>query len=144
MQVRGMFHANFTLSCTDAGNSALRRELAGHSGTVNRILLVDSTMAISSSQDATVIVWDLQTGVPRWKLESNGGIVEGLMEHENLLFTGSRDGTVRAWNLDDGQCVRVLRGHTTAVWKMAFNQNGSLLATAASGGSMRIWDAASE
>jgi WD40 repeat protein len=133
-----------TLSCTDVGNSALQRELAGHNGTVNRVLLVDSTMAISSSKDATVIVWDLQTGVPRWTLQSNGEIVEGLMKHENLLFTGARDGTVRAWNLDDGQCVRVLQGHTTAVWKMAFNQDGSLLATAASGGSMRIWDAASE
>jgi WD40 repeat protein len=125
------------------GNRALQRELVGHSGTVNRILLVDSTMAISSSQDATAIVWDLQTGLPRWKLESNGEVFEGLMKHGDLLFTGSRDGTVRAWNLDDGQCVRVLRGHTTAVWKMAFNQDESSLVTAASGGSMRIWDVAS-
>jgi WD40 repeat protein len=101
-------------------------------------------MVISSSQDSTVIVWNLQTAVPRWTLAGNGAIVECLMIHGSLLFTGARDGTVTAWDLDNGQCVRVLQGHTTPVWRMTVHQDGSLMASGASGGSMRIWDATSK
>jgi WD40 repeat protein len=101
-------------------------------------------MVVSSSKDATVIVWNLQTGVPRWTLPGNGATGDCLMVHGNLLFTGARDGTVTAWDLDNGQCVRVLQGHTTPVWKMTVHQEGNLLATGASGGSMRIWDATSK
>lgn len=101
-------------------------------------------MIISSSQDSTVIVWDLHTNVPRWTLAGHGAIMDCLMIHGNLLFTGAHDGMVTAWSLDNGQCVGVLQGHTTPVWSMTVHQDGTLLATGASGGSMKIWDITSQ
>jgi WD40 repeat protein len=129
---------------TNTANSLLKHALARHTGAINKVLIVDPTVVISSSKDSTVIVWNLQTAVPRWILAGNGTNVECLMVHGNLLFTGARDGTVTAWDLDNGQCVRVLQGHSTPVWKMTVCQDGSLLATGASGGSMRIWDTTSK
>lgn len=132
------------LNFTDTTNSSFQRALVGHGGAIKKVFMINDSMAISSSNDSTVIVWDLKTAAPRWKLAGHGVEVECLMKHENLLFTGARDGTVAAWDLDNGQCVRVLQGHTTPVWKMTVDQDGSRLATGASGGSMRIWDATSK
>jgi F-box/WD-40 domain protein MET30 len=52
-----------------------------------------------------------------------------LQFHQNLstpsytvLITGSYDRTVRVWNLDKGEVVRVLQGHTRAVRALQFDQ----------------------
>lgn len=97
-------------------------------------------MAVSSSKDHTVIVWDLQLAVPRWTLEGHGTTVEFLKVHNNWLYTGARNGIVTIWDLNNVQRVRVLEGHTTAVWNIAVHPAGTLLATGASGGEMMIWD----
>jgi WD40 repeat protein len=141
---RVSFLQRLTLAFANTKNSLLQRTLAGHSGAINKVLIADPTTVISSSQDSTVIVWNLQTAVPRWTLAGHGAIVECLMMHGNWLFTGARDGTVRAWDLDNGHRVCVLQGHTTPVWKMTVHQDRTLLATGASGGSMRISDTTSK
>lgn len=55
-----------------------------------------------------------------------------------VLITGSYDKTVRIWNLDTGECLRVLRGHTRAVRALQFDQR--LLFTGAMDGTVRIWN----
>ncbi|KAI9636998.1 putative F-box protein [Dioszegia hungarica] len=55
-----------------------------------------------------------------------------------VLITGSYDKTVRIWNLDTGDCLRVLRGHTRAVRALQFDQR--LLFTGAMDGTVRIWN----
>jgi WD40 repeat protein len=37
-----------------------------------------------------------------------------------LLASGSRDDTVRLWGVDDGECKRVLEGHSEFVLSVAF------------------------
>ena len=39
-----------------------------------------------------------------------------------MLITGSYDRTVRVWDLDKGEVVRVLQGHTRAVRALQFDQ----------------------
>ncbi|KIR40416.1 F-box and WD-40 domain-containing protein MET30 [Cryptococcus deuterogattii 99/473] len=55
-----------------------------------------------------------------------------------VLITGSYDRTVRVWNLDTGEEVRVLRGHTRAVRALQFDQ--MLLFTGAMDGTVRMWN----
>lgn len=52
-----------------------------------------------------------------------------LQFHQNLstpsfpvLITGSYDRTVRVWDLDKGEVVHVLQGHTRAVRALQFDQ----------------------
>lgn len=55
-----------------------------------------------------------------------------------VLITGSYDRTVRVWNLDTGDEVRALHGHTRAVRALQFDQ--MLLFTGAMDGTVRMWN----
>lgn len=55
-----------------------------------------------------------------------------------VLITGSYDRTVRIWNLDTGEQVNCLRGHTRAVRALQFDQ--MLLFTGSMDGTVRMWN----
>ena len=38
-----------------------------------------------------------------------------------LLASGSEDKTVRLWGVDDGECKRVLKGHSSWVFSVALS-----------------------
>ena len=46
-----------------------------------------------------------------------------------LFFTGSRDKTVRIWDVSTQQQVAELRGHTDVVTSVAFDGSGKFLAS---------------
>lgn len=56
-----------------------------------------------------------------------------------LLATGSKDHTVRLWQIGSGEC-RVLPGHTDVVYAVAFHPDGTRLASAARDGEIWLWD----
>src|SRR5262249_26404075 len=59
------------------------------------------------------------------------------------LVSVSKDRTVRVWDTVSGSSVRTLTGHPGEIEAVAFNPDGSLLATGDLGGSIRVWDARS-
>ena len=46
-----------------------------------------------------------------------------------LFFTGSRDNTVRKWDVSTMQQVAELKGHTEGVWSVALDGSGKYLAS---------------
>ncbi len=58
-----------------------------------------------------------------------------------LLASGSADGTVIIWNLDDGSIVHVLEGHTDKVNDVAFSPDGNLLLSGSNDMTARLWSA---
>lgn len=47
--------------------------------------------------------------------------------HQGCLYTACADGSIRVWREADWSCVKVLTGHTDAVWALAVHsQSGTL------------------
>lgn len=62
-----------------------------------------------------------------------------------LLASGSRDGTVRLWDLPQGDLLGVLRGHSTwvSIWAIAISADGKRLASASDDLTIRVWELSS-
>ncbi|MBD2196999.1 PD40 domain-containing protein [Calothrix anomala FACHB-343] len=57
-----------------------------------------------------------------------------------VLVTGDANGSVRLWNIADGQQLQHLEGHTGWVWQANFSQDGQTLASCCENGIIKLWD----
>lgn len=60
----------------------------------------------------------------------------------NRLVSGSRDATLRIWDIDSGHCLRVLIGHVAAVRCVQFD--GRRVVSGAYDYMVKIWDPQTE
>ncbi|KAA8541769.1 hypothetical protein F0562_022921 [Nyssa sinensis] len=58
---------------------------------------------------------------------------------ENLLYTGSRDKTVKAWKVSDRKCVDSFVAHEGHVNSIVINQEDGCVFTCSSDGTVKIW-----
>jgi WD40 repeat protein/GTPase SAR1 family protein/DNA-directed RNA polymerase subunit RPC12/RpoP len=57
--------------------------------------------------------------------------------------SGSRDNTVRIWDLEVGECRAMLEGHTDEVNSVAITPDGKRILSASFDNSVRVWDSSS-
>ena len=57
-------------------------------------------------------------------------------------LSGSKDKTVRLWDLNTGACLRVLEGHTASVLGVALSAHGSRALSGSEDKTVRLWDLA--
>lgn len=79
----------------------------------------------------------------------------GFHEHQGMVLclsfspdgkhvvSGGDDQTLRIWESDSGQEVRILRGHSDDVTHVVFSPDGTRVVSGSDDGTVRIWDAAS-
>lgn len=111
-------------------------------------------MLASGGADATVRIWDLETGEQRAVLEGHRGRRRRIntlsavtaADGRRLLASASDDATVRIWDLETGGPRMVLRGHQDRVWAacpVTAADGRRLLASASDDTTVRIWDLSS-
>jgi WD40 repeat protein len=125
-----------------AGSSVVKLEkiLSGHTSYVCDVAVApDGRSAVSASNDSTLRVWDLASGVPRHVLTGHETWVcsADISSDGNLVAAGAVDGTVRCWRLNTGeQTVRLPACAEDA--KVAWMPDGRL-AVGDSSGTVRVW-----
>jgi WD40 repeat protein len=115
----------------------------------------DGIFLATGGIDCTVDIWQVDTGEC---LRSLKGHLKSLVcvafapthfdapeysgEHAPfpLLATGSQDSTIRLWNIESGQCVKTLKGHSYAVWSVAFHPSGNLLVSGSNDSTVKLWN----
>ncbi|KAF1995095.1 WD40 repeat-like protein [Amniculicola lignicola CBS 123094] len=126
----------------DLSTGSLQVTLTGHTRKPHAILFPNPTTIISAAENGELILWDIPSRERRRTLAGHNDAVVSLKVHNNLLASGSRDGTVRIYDMGSTstECRHVLDGHTSYVGLLGFSPNGTLLATGAGGGEIKIWD----
>ena len=61
----------------------------------------------------------------------------------NYIATGSSDKTVRLWDVQSGECVRIFIGHRSMVLSLAMSPDGRYMASGDEDGTIMMWDLSS-
>ena len=62
------------------------------------------------------------------------------VEAKDYLASGSRDKTIKIWEVRNGRCVLTLTGHDNWVTDLVFHPSGRFLLSVSDDKSIRIWD----
>jgi F-box and WD-40 domain protein MET30 len=113
------------------------RTLKGHRNGVMCLQFQDNILA-TGSYDATIKIWDLDTGKELRTLEGHTSGVRCLQFYGCQLISGAMDKTIRIWNWKTGQCVRVLPGSRGDV--LSVNFNNQYLCSGGKDHMVRVWN----
>ncbi|KAH8898335.1 WD40 repeat-like protein [Thozetella sp. PMI_491] len=99
------------------------KTLSGHENGVTCLQLSqDDRILATGSYDATIIIWDLETGQQIRSLRGHTRGIRSLQFDDSKLVSGSLDNTIKIWNWHTGECLSTLQGHRDGVISTTFDQ----------------------
>ena len=141
----------------DTSSGEMMREIDTGSVVTGITISVDDQWIAASLADHTVGVWDIESGVERYRLSGHEDLVTDVEFSPDgaVLASSSADTTVRLWDVATGQQLRVLDGHIDYVIKIDFSADGAMLASGSAAigvnerdrtpehNTIQVWDVAS-
>jgi WD40 repeat protein len=112
-------------------------------GAVNKIVFspVEPIMA-SGHYDGFIRLWNIATNELLYEIQT-GSVVESLSFNKDGTLLVSGGGFERhdidIWNVDTGEKVKTLIGHTNAVTNLSFSPDGRILVSASYDGKIILW-----
>jgi WD40 repeat protein len=112
-----------------------------HSSQVLALEWLDNNTLASGSYDRTIKLWSPTTGQTKRTIQTNAPYVWSLtILNTNIhLAAGLSYGDINIYNINDGNLVSSLKGHTDAVADLA-QLSDELLASSSGDGTVRIWN----
>ena len=114
--------------------------LIGHTHYVQRVCVLPHGGIASCSNDKHVIEWDVESAAPLRVLEGHTDVVScvAVSVATGMIYSASWDKTARVWK--DGACVRVLKGHESALWAvMPLDELDGQTLTASGDKTIKLW-----
>jgi WD40 repeat protein/tRNA A-37 threonylcarbamoyl transferase component Bud32 len=136
-----------TVRVFEMDNGVETFRLRGHTGAIRDAdVSPDGRLLVTVGADQTVKLWDAWAGQSARMLASNGWpmtTVAYRSDSQAVAF-GTRDGTVSVLEPHNGTIVFLnKRAHQGQVCGVAFDSDGTLLATTGRDGQLKVWDAGS-
>jgi small GTP-binding protein len=102
----------------------------------------DGKQVLTCDRDATVRLWDAETGRSLRVFNGHTEQIWGLAWSADLrsALSASNDKTLRLWDLETGRCSRVFEGHTKHIMSVAFSPDGRQALSGSRDETVRLWD----
>lgn len=109
----------------------------GHTNGVMCIQFDDNILA-TGSYDATIKIWDIETGEELRTLRGHRSGIRCLQFDDTKLISGSIDQSLKVWNWRTGDCISTYTGHRGGVIGLHFD--ATILASASTDKTVKIWN----
>jgi WD40 repeat protein len=139
--------ANFTISLWSTADGRLVREFKGHTDIIRGLALSqDNRLLASCSNDGTVRVWVMDSGVQKTILHPGGDVraVSFVGLNDRMVVSAGDDRIATLWNLDNALPLQRFIGHTDTIGCLCVSQDGSLLITGSEDKTARSWNILSQ
>jgi WD40 repeat protein len=111
-----------------------------HSSWVYALEWLDSDTLASGSYDQSIKIWSPTTGQTKLTIQTNQYVWSLKMLNTNIhLAAGYGYGDINIYNINDGNLVSSLKGHTSAVMDLV-QLSDELLASSSKDQTVRIWN----
>lgn len=125
-------------------NWARRTAFVGHTSWVRALAFARSDgLLISGDYAGKLLYWPTDADAPKpiRTIDAHDGWVRALAVSPDgrMLASCGNDGLIKLWSLPDGKVLRVLTGHQSHVYNVAFAPNGTL-ASCDLKGVVKLWD----
>ena len=125
-----------------------KMKLKGHRARITKVIFHPTyTQVATSSEDASIKLWDYETGECEQTLREHTGMVNYINFHPagEMLASCARDMTIKLWRINKDQefkCFKTLQGHEHEVSCVEFlRPNGDHIISCSRDQTIRIWDA---
>jgi WD40 repeat protein len=145
------FNTNYVATCSDDGTVKIWNVLSSfgwtrvttysqHSSYVWALEWLDNDTLASGSNDQTIKLWSLTTGQTKRTIQTNQLVWSLKLLNANIhLAAGLGNGDINIININDGNLVSSLKGHTWHVYDLV-QISADLLASSSYDKTVRIWN----
>eukprot|EP00656_Telonema_subtile_P015744 TRINITY_DN18284_c0_g1_i2.p1 TRINITY_DN18284_c0_g1~~TRINITY_DN18284_c0_g1_i2.p1 ORF type:complete len:383 (-),score=66.67 TRINITY_DN18284_c0_g1_i2:80-1228(-) len=157
-----------TIKIWETSTGFCKTTLTGHEDWVRRVIASpDGKFLASCSNDQTIRLWNVDSGTCTAVLRGHSHVVEtiafapeaahaligsqagaaaegeptenGVESSLGFLVSGSRDKSVKLWDLTTQQCIHTLNGHDNWVRSAVFHPSGKHLLSSSDDKSIKVW-----
>ncbi|ETO22761.1 mycorrhiza-induced NACHT/WD40-repeat domain protein, NWD [Reticulomyxa filosa] len=133
----------------------------GHSDFVDSVQFSpDCSKIVSSSKDKTIRIWNIKSGKEirileghfddvnnvKFSTKENSKDIQIMLQVLNFspcgrnIVSGSWDGTIRFWDVNSGQEIKILEGHSSVINDVHFSPDGQTVVSSSKDQTVVIWD----
>jgi WD40 repeat protein len=133
-----------TIRIWDLQNARCINTLEEHTSEVTCLSITpDGLRAVSGSKDETIRVWDLRRSKCIYTFSSLGDYARNVcvaMDGKSAVVGSSLKKVLSTWNIEDGQYLNALSGHTEVISHLFSTPDGRWLISGSRDKTLRFWD----
>jgi len=122
-----------------------RHRFSGHRAPITSVAFHPRfNVLVTTSEDATIKLWDFETGEFERTLKGHTNVVQSGVFNEDgtLLATCSSDLSIKLWDFSSPSydCIKTLMGHDHSVSGVAFLRGGGSIVSCSRDRTLKVWE----